>query len=185
MAVPDFLELLLEDDDSLLQIACCDLLIIDILLLLLLLIPFSLPIPLLAHGNFIRFGMTILIRRHLGVFSVCYLLARILLNVGITIIINLRNIIQIFLSLLVDVVGHDGGIEDIHIFFKLRDDETSVFIVEDSHVIGGLAEGILGLDHEIVKLFFDLIGWELLDNREVSFQGVELFAHLLNIQIIS
>jgi hypothetical protein len=97
------------------------------------------------------------------------LLALILLNVGITIIINLRNILQIFLGLLVNIVGHHGGIENIHIFFKFRDDETSVFIVEDSHVVGCLSEGVLGLDHEIVKLFFDLVGWDLLDDGEVGF----------------
>lgn len=97
------------------------------------------------------------------------MLALILLNVGITIIINLCNILQIFLSFLVNIVRHHGGIENIHIFFEFRDDEISVFIVEDGHVVGSLAEGVLGLDHKVIKLILDLIGWELLDDGEVGF----------------
>lgn len=75
-------------------------------------------------------------------------------------------------------VARNGiSVEDIHILLQFSNDEVAILIVKVSHWVRVLAEGVLGPHHQVVELFFDLVGGQLLDYGEVGFEGLELFNH--------
>ena len=78
-----------------------------------------------------------------------------------------------------DIVGHCIGIEDIYILLQFSNDEVAVLIVEVSHLVVGLAQGVFGTDHEVVELLLDLVGRQLLDYREMRLEGLELITHAI------
>ena len=76
--------------------------------------------------------------------------------------------IEIFLCLLVDIVGYCPCVENIQIFLHLGNDEAAILIIKSSHGVRGLPQRVLGLEHKVVKLFLDLICGHLLDYAQMG-----------------
>lgn len=166
LTISDFFELCLKDVDGELHIAKTDLLIINFLLFLLL-SGFNWIVCRLPSS--IRLFLVLrLVRALLSILTLLRLLGLVLLKIGVAIVIHLGYMIEIFFGLLVHVVGDCARVENIQIFLQLGDDEVAILIVKDSHGVGGLSERVFGLEHEVVKLFLDLIRRHLLDYAQVG-----------------
>lgn len=57
---------------------------------------------------------------------------------GFAIIVSFCDLIELLLSLLMNIVGHSLSIEDIYILLQFSNDEVTILIVEESHLIVGL-----------------------------------------------